>query len=311
MSYLAFDIIKELAAKEGFVDCGATKSGELDLTAFKDWLSRGYNASMSYLENNLDKRQSPELLFEDTKTILCFLYSYNDENITKDSPFKIAQYAQRKDYHYVIKQKLNNIISTLQTQFKDFSARAFVDSAPIKEVEWAIRCGLGWRGKNSLLVTKQFGNKVFIGEILCNYTTDYTEENTDPQKDYCGSCTACLDSCPNHAILPNRTLDANRCISYQTIENKETIPETINLNNYIYGCDICLNACIWNRKAKTISTQDKEVKDLINCILTKIQWDEDFEEEWRQIKKLSPMGRAKYQKFLSNIELAKKQSKLN
>lgn len=311
MSYLALDIIKDLAKKEGFVDCGATKSEELDLTAFKDWLSKGYNASMSYLENNLDKRQMPELLFKDTKTILCFLFSYNDQDILQDSPFKIAQYAQRKDYHYVIKQKLNNIITTLQTQFKDFSARAFVDSAPIKEVEWAVRCGLGWRGKNSLLVTKQFGNKVFIGEILCNYTTDYYQENTLTKQDYCGLCTACLNSCPNHAILPNRAIDANRCISYQTIENKETIPETIDLNNYIYGCDICLNACIWNRKAKTIDQQDKSVKDLIRTILTKIQRSEDFEDQWRQLKKLSPMGRVKYQKFLSNIELAKKQNKLN
>ncbi len=311
MNYISFDIVRKLAEKEGFASCGATKSQQLDPTVFKHWLDKGYNASMSYLENNFDKRQMPELLFKDTKTIFCFLWSYNDENITEGHPFKIASYAQRKDYHYVIKQKLNNIISILQTQFNDFSARAFVDSAPIKEIEWAIRCGLGWRGKNSLLVNKQFGNKVFIGEILCNYTSDYYKEDNKNKKDYCGSCNKCLNSCPNKAILPNRNIDANLCISYQTIENKESIPENINLNNYIYGCDICLNACIWNKKAKRIDRQDMEVKDLINSILSKIERNEDFKEQWQKLKKLSPMGRVKYQKFLSNIELVKKQSGLN
>ncbi|MBR1774341.1 MAG: tRNA epoxyqueuosine(34) reductase QueG [Bacteroidales bacterium] len=302
--FIPINIVKDLAIKEGFCDCGAAKCEKLDLTSFKEWLAKGYHASMSYLENYFDKRENPALLFENTKTVFCFLMSYNDESADKNYKFKIASYAQRKDYHYVIKQKLNNIIAQLQIQYSNLQAKAFVDSAPVKEREWAVKCGLGWKGKNSLLVTKEFGNKVFIGEILANCISDYAKEIPSS----CGNCNKCLTSCPNNAILPDGNVNANLCISYQTIENKEEIPENINLRKYIYGCDICLNACIWNNKAKKTESQDCEVKNLICCMLDKIEKEEDFKSEFQKLRKLSPMDRIKYQKLLSNIALVKKQN---
>lgn len=309
MYYIPINIVKKLAEEEGFCDCGAAKCEKLNLSSFKDWLAKGYNASMSYLENYFDKRENPKLLVENTKTIFCFLMSYNDisnENTSDSSvannKLKIASYAQRRDYHCVIKQKLNNIIARLQTQFPNLQAKAFVDTAPIRERDWAIKCGLGWKGKNSLLVTKKFGNKVFIGEILCDYESDYGTET----KNLCGKCEKCLTSCPNNAILMDGTIDANLCISYQTIENKGDIPQNINLQNYIYGCDICLETCIWNIKAKKVPMQDIDVKELVCSLLDKIEKNEDCKEEFQKLKKLSPMDRIKYQKLLSNIEHNKK-----
>ncbi|MBR1626407.1 MAG: tRNA epoxyqueuosine(34) reductase QueG [Bacteroidales bacterium] len=304
MSYIPLHIVKELAEKEGFCNCGAAKCEKLDLTSFKQWLERGYHASMSYLERNFDKRENPGLLFEDTKTIFCFLMSYNDDDNSEYHEYKIASYALRRDYHHVMKQKLNNIIIQLQAKFPDLQARPFVDSAPVKEREWAIKCGLGWKGKNSLLVTKNFGNKVFIGEILCNCESDYATEAGS----MCGNCNKCLTSCPNNAILPDGSINANLCISYQTIENKENIPDNIRLHNYIYGCDICLNACIWNNKAMKTEMQDSDVKNIAFHMLDKIENDEDFEEEFRKLRKMTPMDRIKYSKLVSNVNLAKRQN---
>lgn len=301
--YIPLNIIKDLAYKEGFCDCGAAKCEKLDLSSFKDWLAKGYHASMSYLENYFDKRENPALLVENTQSVFCFLMSYNDGTADTDKTFKIASYAQRKDYHYTVKQKLNNIITQLQEQFPNLQARAFVDSAPVKERDWAVKCGLGWKGKNSLLVTKKFGNKVFIGEILANCTSDYSHEISNA----CGSCNKCLTSCPNGAIMENGNINANLCISYQTIENKQEIPENINLRNYIYGCDICLNACIWNNKAKKNEPQDSEVRSLVCSMLDKIERNEDFKSDFQKLRKLSPMNRIKYQKLLANVSLAKKQ----
>ncbi|MGP1514792.1 MAG: tRNA epoxyqueuosine(34) reductase QueG [Bacteroidales bacterium] len=303
MNYIPIDLVKDLAKKEGFCDCGAAKCERMDLTLFKDWIARGYHGSMSYLERNFDKRENPELLFENTKTIFCFLMSYNDEIVDKKYNFKIASYAQRRDYHYTIKQKLNNIIIQLKLQFPGLQAKAFVDTAPIKEREWAIKSGLGWKGKNSLLVTKEFGNKIFISEILCNYISDYSKEIAN----YCGNCNRCIDSCPNRAILTNGNVNANLCISYQTIENKGSIPEKIDLKNYVYGCDICVNACIWNRKAKKEEIQDLDVKNVIRNVLSKIETEEDFKKDFQKLRKMSPMDRIKYSKFVSNVEIVKKQ----
>ncbi len=302
--YIPLNIVKVLALKEGLCDCGAARCEKLDLTYLEDWLANGYNASMTYLANYFDKREDPTLLFENTRTVFCFLMSYNDENVTENKQFKIASYAQRRDYHHIIKQKLNSIITQLQSQYPNLQAKAFVDSAPVMEREWAVRCGLGWKGKNSLLVTKQFGNKIFIGEILANCISDYTQEIPN----HCGNCNKCLSSCPNNAILENGTIDANRCISYQTIENKGNISSDIDLKNYIYGCDICLNACIWNNKAKKIDVQDSDVKSLVCRILDKIENNEDFKTEFQQLRKLSPMDRIKYSKLLSNIDFVKKQN---
>lgn len=303
MAYLPKEEIKELAFKEGFCDFGAVQVKEVESDFLKQWLENSFHASMSYMENYQDIRQNPALLIDDAKTIVSFLYSYNDERVDKNSLFKIAHYAQRKDYHYVLKQKLNNIITELQTKYPDFTARAFVDSAPILERYWAERCGLGWIGKSSLLINKDYGSKVFIGEIVCNYETDYNKEKVNS---LCGPCTLCLKSCPNNAITQDGIFNSKRCISYQTIENKENIPDGFETKGYIYGCDICLEVCPWNKKAKKVEQQDTETKLLIQEVLNKAEQGTLEKIDFKHLAKLSPINRIKYEKFLSNISVTTK-----
>lgn len=300
--YISFETIRTLALEQDFCDVGAAKVKDVDISFLNTWLEKGFHASMSYMENNKDLRQNPNLLVPYAKTIICFLLSYNDERADTNSNLKIASYAQRKDYHYVIKGKLNNIISTLKSLNPNIEAIAFTDSAPVLERYWAEQCDLGWKGKNSLLVTKNYGSKVFIGEMLCNFSTDYA---TQQEQQHCGSCTRCIDACPNKAISSNGEIDCNRCISYQTIENKGTIPNNIDTKNYIYGCDLCLEACPWNNKAIKTVSQDLEVKELIADVLKKIQNNTFEKSDFNKLKKLSPINRIKFEKFLDNIQHAK------
>lgn len=297
--YIPIETIKELAFKEGFCDVGAAKIEKVDVSFYRSWLSKGYNASMNYLSNkdNLLLREDPRLLLEKAQTIFCFLMPYNDEDVLANSPYKIASYAQRKDYHFVIKSKLRNIIAQIKETIPNFQAVAFVDSAPLLECFWAVRCGLGWKGKNSLLTTKDFGNKVFISEILACCSSDYSVE----QKNHCGSCRVCIEACPNKAIKDNCQIDANLCTSYQTIENKNCINANIDTQHFIYGCDICLTSCIWNKKARKIATEDKDIKQLLCQIVKKVENNSLTKEDFNKLKKQTSISRIKYEKFLSNI----------
>jgi len=298
MPYIPFRIIKEFAKQEGFCQSGATKVSSVEGNFLHTWLKKGMQASMSYMENYADKRQNPSLLVDNSKSIICFLYSYNDERIDKDSPIKIAHYAQRKDYHYTLKEKLYNIITKIRENYTDFQARAFVDSAPVLERSWAHKCGLGWIGRSSLLINKDYGSKVFICEIVCNYTTDY---NTKEVKNLCGNCNLCLRSCPNNAIGQNNFFDANKCISYQTIENKNDIPSDFDTGGYIYGCDICLEICPWNIRAKKVCNLDLDTKKVLTTVIEKIHQGTLQKKDFKLLGKLSPINRVKYEKFLNNI----------
>lgn len=298
MCYIPFSLIQQLGKEEGFCQMGAVALSEIKENFFDTWLQKGMHASMSYMESYKDKRQNPAMLVEKAKTMICFLYSYNDDRADANSPLKIAHYAQRKDYHYVIKEKLCNIIAKLQLQHKDFLARAFVDTAPIMERYWAKKCGLGWIGKSSLFINQQYGSKIFLGEIICNYITDY---NTREAKNMCANCSLCLNFCPNKAIGENKFFDAMKCISYQTIENKDKIPNDFKTMGYIYGCDICLEICPWNKKALKVPNQDIETKQLIKTILDKISQSTLEKKDFKNLSKLSPINRIKYEKFLDNI----------
>ncbi|MDO5759601.1 MAG: tRNA epoxyqueuosine(34) reductase QueG [Bacteroidota bacterium] len=298
MAYIPFSLIEELSTQEDFCLAGAVGIEEIKEDFFNIWLQKDLYASMSYMTMYKEKRQNPALLVENAKSIICFLYSYNDERVDKESSIKIAHYAQRKDYHYVIKEKLNKIITKIQEKFSDFEARAFVDTAPILEKYWAKKCGLGWIGKSSLLINKDYGSKVFLGEIICNYQTDY---NTSGAENKCGNCSLCLNACPNKAISKGNLFDANKCISYQTIENKEKIPDDFETMGFVYGCDICLEVCPWNKKAIKIPDQDIETKEFIKTILEKIKQGNLEKKDFKQLAKLSPINRIKYEKFLKNI----------
>ncbi|MBQ9311592.1 MAG: tRNA epoxyqueuosine(34) reductase QueG [Bacteroidales bacterium] len=301
--YIKLEEIVALSQKQGFCVVGATKIEKVENDFLDSWLDKGYNASMKYMENYIELRKNPSLLVPYAKTILCFLMSYNDERVDNEHIFKIASYAQRKDYHFVMKEKLRNIISSLQEKYTDLQAIAFVDSAPVLERYWAEKCGLGWKGKNSLLVNKEYGSKVFIGEIFCNITTDYFEEQIINR---CGTCTRCIDICPNGAITKTGEIDSKRCISYQTIENKQEIPYTFDTKNYIYGCDLCIEVCPWNKKAKKVDNQDIETKELMNDVLNKISENELDRTDFNKLKKVTPLSRIKYDKLISNVENVKK-----
>ena len=242
-----------MAAQEaGFSFCGISKAEFLEEEAprFEAWLKRGYQGSMSYLENHFDKRLDPTLLIPGAKSVVSLVYNYfpdKDLSHNKSDNLKIAKYAYGDDYHYVIKDKLKILLLKIQEEVGDVTGRAFVDSAPVHERAWAKKSGLGWIGKNSLLLNKSMGSFFFLAELILDLELEYD----GPVKDYCGTCTACMDACPTEAIPQPYVVDGSKCISYFTIELKEEIPDEVSgkFENWIFGCDICQDVCPWNRFA--------------------------------------------------------------
>lgn len=303
--FIDFQIIKSLALKIGFQDCGAIKVKEFDTFSFSNWLNKGYNAEMQYLENYLEIRRKPSLLLENSKSIISFITSYNIETTdnNNNNPLKFASYSLYNDYHKSIKQALFNLISCIQDIYPDFQAKVCVDSAPLFEKLIAKESGLGWIGKNSLLINKTFGSKILIGEIITNYSTNY---NTYLEEDLCKDCVNCIGSCPNKAILNDNIINANLCSSYQTIENKDSIPNNIELNGYVFGCDVCLNTCPWNQKTAIKDSKILGLNPDMQDLLMAINKDEMDKLQFNKAKKNSPIQRIKYEKFISNIEKARK-----
>lgn len=302
--FIDFQTIKSLALELGFQDCGAIKPSKIDISFFSDWLNKGYNAEMQYMRNYFDKRENPSLLLENSKSIISFIVSYNTEAIdnTDNNSLKFAAYSLFEDYHKSIKIALYRLISCIQEIYPNFKAIPYVDSAPLFEKLIAKQAGLGWIGKNSCLINKAYGSKILIGEIITNYSTDY---NTVIQEDNCKGCSNCKGNCPNQAINDNKSIHANLCSSYQTIENKGNIPNNINLKGYIFGCDICLNSCPWNNKNKIKSSKilslNSNMQNLINGIN-----EERFDKTlFNKAKKNSAIERIKFEKLISNIEKAK------
>ncbi|MBP1646026.1 MAG: queG [Bacteroidetes bacterium] len=302
--YIAFDTIKSLALKAGFHDCGAIGIKKLDISFFNKWINAGYNAEMQYLERYIDIRENPSLLLENSKSIISFIVSYNIElpDNKDDNKFKFASYSLFNDYHKAIKQALYKLISCIQDIYPNFNAIAFVDSAPIFEKVIAKEAGLGWIGKNSLLINKTFGSKILIGEIITDFSTDY---NNEIEKDLCKDCNNCINSCPNKSIQKDCIINSNLCNSYQTIENKNNIAENINLYNHIFGCDICLNSCPWNSTTKIKSSKILEVNPKTIELLESINNNQIDKSLFNQAKNNSPIERIKFDKLLSNIEKAK------
>jgi epoxyqueuosine reductase len=303
-NYIAFDTIKSLALKAGFQDCGAIEVNKHDISFFNKWINAGHNADMQYLERYIEIRENPSLLLENSKSIISFIASYNLENIENkdDNKLKFASYSLFNDYHKAIKQALYLLIHCIQDIYPNFKAIPFVDSAPILEKVIAKESGLGWIGKNSLLINKIFGSKILLGEIITNFSTDYSNEL---EKDLCKECSTCISSCPNQSIQKNNTINANLCNSYQTIENKNNIPENINLKNYIFGCDICINSCPWNSKTKIKESKILSLNSKTIGLLERINDNQIEKSLFNQAKKNSPLERIKFDKLLSNIEKAK------
>lgn len=249
---LASRKIKDIAKKLGFETCGISKARKLDDDArrLEAWLSKGFHAGMGYMENHFDLRIDPTLLVPGAHSVIVLVKNYYPSEIPVNNAPKVARYAYGFDYHEVVREKLKSFLYLLRESFGDVAGRGFVDSAPVLERSWAVRSGLGWIGKNANLITRSGGSFFFLATLVTDLELAYDDGFA---KDYCGSCTRCIDACPTDAILINRSIDSNRCISYHTIENKsDAMPENLvgQFADWLFGCDICQNVCPWNRFSK-------------------------------------------------------------
>ncbi|WP_165041891.1 tRNA epoxyqueuosine(34) reductase QueG [Dysgonomonas sp. ZJ709] len=296
--------IKDYAYNLGFDACGFCKAesiGEEKLHV-KDWLDKSYNADMDYMANHFDKRCDPTLLVEDSHSIICLaLNYYPDVKQSPEAP-QFAYYAYGKDYHVVMKEKLQQLFDYIKTLIPTLEGRVFCDTAPILERYWAAKAGIGFIGKNSLLIIPKKGSYFFLGELIVNIELEYDK----PLSLSCGNCTRCIDACPTKAIVEPKVINANRCISYQTIENKGEIDEAIKplLNNRFYGCDICQQVCPWNKYARPHNTSAfKPSEAFMSLDFDKL--DNLSVENYQQIFKGSAVKRAKYSGLKRNIEALK------
>ena len=246
--------IKQKAFEIGFHKIGIVRAETLYAEGehLKEWLERDFHGEMSWMEREPEKRTNPKLLFPAAESIIVVALNYytphrHEEDAAKG---KVSRYAWGDDYHDVVKEKLRELLVWIKTENTEADGKICVDTAPMMDKAWAVRAGLGWLGKHSNLITKDYGSWVFIGEILLNLELEY---ETETVADHCGTCTACLDACPTNAIVAPFVVDSKACISYATIElRSETLPQNIseNLNGWLYGCDICQDVCPWNRFEK-------------------------------------------------------------
>ena len=295
-------LIKQEAEKLGFMFCGISKAEFLaeEAPKLEQWLSKGMHGSMQYMENHFDKRLDPTLLVPGAKSVVSLVYNYYPKkDLANSDSYKIAKYAYGQDYHYVVKDKLKSLLEIIHNNIGEVGGRAFVDSAPVMERQWAQRAGVGWIGKNSLLLNKQAGSFFFLAELIL----DLELEPDGPVKDFCGTCTACMDACPTDAIPDPYVVDASKCISYFTIELKEQIPNDVKgkFENWVFGCDICQDVCPWNRFSKPHNEPAFEPHEQLEG-MTKTDWEEITEDVFREVFRKSAVKRTKYEGLKRNIK---------
>jgi epoxyqueuosine reductase len=295
-------LIKQKAAELGFFFCGISKAEFLEEEAnrLETWLKRTYNGKMGYMENHFDKRLDPRLLVEDSKSVVSLLMNYytEEQQLDKTAP-KLSKYAFGEDYHLVIKDKLTELFLFIQTEIGEVNGRVFVDSAPVMDKAWAKKSGLGWVGKNSNLINPKNGSFFFIAELILDLDLEYD----GPIKDYCGTCTRCIDACPTEAIVEPYIVDGSKCISYLTIELKDAlIPEEFKgkLDNWMFGCDVCQDVCPWNRFSKQHT--EPRLNPLTGILeLSQSDWKDLTQEIFSELFKISPIKRTKYAGLMRNI----------
>ncbi len=295
------------ALELGFAACGFSRAEELpeDAQRLRVWLDKAYHGRMGYMTNHFEKRCDPTLLVEGSKSVISLLYNYYTDKQQSDPEAPvISKYAYGRDYHFVMKEKMNLLFDFINTEFGPVDGRAFVDSAPVLDRAWAKRAGLGWIGKNSMLISRKAGSFVFIGELILDLELEY---NQVPEGDFCGSCTRCIEACPTDAILSNRTLDAQKCISYQTIENKGDIDPGLEgkFSNRFFGCDICQDVCPWNR-TPLLHSEPAFMPSEGLMEMTKNDWSKLNREQYLKLFKESPVKRAGFDKLKGNIAFISK-----
>jgi epoxyqueuosine reductase len=300
-------LLRQEAHRLGFSFVGISKAERLDMEAkqLERWLNIGGHGKMSYMENHFEKRVDPTKLVPGAKSVVSLMYNYFTDKKQEDKAApKISKYAYGKDYHFIIKHKLKSLLQFLQQKIGEVDGRCFVDSAPILERDWAKRSGIGWTGKNTLLINPKAGSYFFLAELII----DLNLVADTPIKDYCGTCRKCIDACPTEAISSEgEFVDGSRCISYLTIELKENMPIEFQdkMDNWMFGCDICQEVCPWNRFSKQHQEPEFEPHpDLLN--LKKEDWEEITEDVFKEIFRKSAVKRTKYLGLKRNIDFLTK-----
>ncbi|GAB4024333.1 tRNA epoxyqueuosine(34) reductase QueG [Spirosoma gilvum] len=294
--------IKRKATEIGFDFCGVAKADFLEDEAprLETWLKNGMHGQMHYMANHFDKRLDPRLLVDGAKSVITVLLNYYPEQRLSEGTddLKLSKYAYGTDYHFVIKDKLKDLLTFIHDEIGEVNGRAFVDSAPVMDKAWAKRAGLGWVGKHTNLINREIGSFFFIGELIL----DLELEPDGPITDYCGTCTRCIDACPTDAIVGPYVVDGSKCISYFTIELKEAIPEEVRgkFENWIFGCDICQDVCPWNRFARPHQTPAFDPHPGL-ASFSKTDWEEITEEIFREIFRRSAVKRTKLEGLKRNI----------
>ncbi len=296
-------LIKQLASEFGFNFCGIAQATKLDDDArrLELWLNKGMHGKMQYMERYFELRIDPRQLVPGAKSVITLLLNYFPKDKQDAGALKISKYAFGKDYHEVIREKLNKLIESIKINVGEIHGRGFVDSAPVLERTWAQRSGLGWVGKNGNLINKENGSFFFIATLI----TDLDLEPDEPfAKDYCGTCTRCIDACPTDAILPGKIVDGSKCISYFTIELKDMLIPTEmkgKFENWAFGCDICQDVCPWNRFSKPTSEIEFTPLPGILNISTK-EWEAMTEEKFKSIFRHSALNRSKLKGIQRNLK---------
>ena len=297
------------AQELGFFYCGFSKAGFLEEEAPKleNWLKNNHQGKMSYMENHFDKRLDPTKLVPGSKSVISLLFNYATEASQKDPDApKVSKYAFGEDYHYIVKERLVQLFEFLNESIGAVEGRAFVDSAPVMDKAWAKKSGLGWIGKNSNLIHPKEGSFFFIAELI----TDLEFDQDPIMKDYCGTCTKCIDHCPTDAIIEPYVVDGSKCISYLTIELKdELLPSEFKdkMDNWAFGCDVCQDVCPWNRFSKPHNESRLQNPKLLD--FTKKDWMDLNEETYRELLKRSPMKRTKFRGLKRNLRFVNPNAK--
>lgn len=301
MNQSASQSIKEIALQLGFDLVGISKPivPNNHKERYLNWLDKSYQADMSYLDNNIDLRFDPSVLFPNLKSILVLGQSYYNKEWL-DNKYGVSIYSLGRDYHKEMKSRMKRLILEIKKIYPDCNARPFVDSAPVLERYFAKNAGLGWIGKNTCLINKSKGSFMFLAEVFLDVELDFDSPFT---KNHCGNCTRCIDACPTQAITPDG-IDSNRCLSYHTIESSELIPDNIvaQMGNQVFGCDVCQSVCPWNSKLTDHCVKDFEPREKslekLNITALSVMSDEDF----KKVFAGSPFMRAGKKKLLQTLQ---------
>jgi epoxyqueuosine reductase len=295
-------MIKSEALRLGFDACGISHVENLDenIAHLKEWLLRGYHGNMKFMENHVEKRINPEKIVEGARSVISVLLNYYTTRHQADADAPVlSKYAYGEDYHKVIRKKLKGLLRYINESIMPAKGRIFIDSAPLFEKAWAAKAGLGWTGKNSLLISPKAGSFFFIGTLV----VDVPLETDKPVRDYCGSCAKCMEACPTNAIVAPHVLDARKCIAYHTIESKEKpgLEFMGKFSNRMFGCDICQDVCPWNTKA--YANKVKEFEPLPELLqMTRNDWFAMTEQLFDKLFAKSPVKRAGFERLKKNLE---------